>query len=315
MSRIFISYQSNDQALAFEICEYLESRGLQCWIAPRDIHAGEYAGEITRALKNAGFLVLVCSSSTASSSHVKNEVALSFNNGSRIIPFFRETTKLDDSLEYFLAGKQRVYLASDKEKSLANLYAVITGKPVELAPITPGKASRLTWRFVVMALVLAAIAGASWYYLAVKHGTSVSNPVAAVDSTFVIESIPPAENDARQPEIIPAEPKEERAASTLAKPSTLTPATNQNADTFTGKISGGYPDGIGTYTFKQARQIDMHDEQARRAEPGDYITGEWDNGHLIQGTWYSSDGVKKGFLSFGKGGDPGRDHVFEKCAR
>ena len=59
----------------------------------------------------------------------------------------------------------------------------------------------------------------------------------------------------------------------------------------------------------------MHDEQARRAEPGDYITGEWDNGHLIQGTWYSSDGVKKGFLSFGKGGDPGRDHVFEKCAR
>ena len=304
MGKVFISYQSDDQALAFEICNYLESQGLTCWIAPRDIHAGEYAGEITRALKNATFLVLVCSSSTATSAHVRNEVALSFSNGSRIIPFFRENASLDDSLEYFLAGKQRVYMTKDKEKSFANLCAVITGSPVETDSAAPKKPWNGFKRITAAIALLVILAGAGWSFLVAKRNAPIDDPVAVKDSTMVADSITPAYFDKPQP--VATQPQKAIEPGPKAAP---------DADTFSGRTIAGYPHGIGTYTFKQARRIDMHDENARTASPGDYITGEWDKGHLIQGKWYGADGTVKGTLIFGKAGDPERDHSFKPCTR
>jgi hypothetical protein len=37
---IFISYSSKDRDIAETICQALEARGLDCWIAGRDVHAG-----------------------------------------------------------------------------------------------------------------------------------------------------------------------------------------------------------------------------------------------------------------------------------
>ena len=38
---IFISYSSADMQTAMDICSGLEEKGMKCWIAPRDVVAGE----------------------------------------------------------------------------------------------------------------------------------------------------------------------------------------------------------------------------------------------------------------------------------
>jgi hypothetical protein len=37
---VFISHAGDDASLAVEVCALLESRGLKCWMAPRDVAAG-----------------------------------------------------------------------------------------------------------------------------------------------------------------------------------------------------------------------------------------------------------------------------------
>ena len=48
------------------------------------------------------------------------------------------------------------------------------------------------------------------------------------------------------------------------------------------------------------------------AEVGDYIIGEWDNGHLIQGKWYDAKGNAKGSIVIGKAMNPEADHSLGK---
>lgn len=78
--------------------------------------------------------------------------------------------------------------------------------------------------------------------------------------------------------------------------------------TFSGNLRNGYPHGTGTMTFMVKRRIDMHDEKGRMAVSGDYIIGEWDKGHLIQGRWYDSSNNLKETIILGKALNPELDH-------
>ncbi|MGO9948152.1 MAG: toll/interleukin-1 receptor domain-containing protein [Steroidobacteraceae bacterium] len=67
----FVSYASQDATVANSIVESLESQGLKCWIAPRDVKPGaQYADAIVRAINEAKAVVLVMSGSAVASSHV-----------------------------------------------------------------------------------------------------------------------------------------------------------------------------------------------------------------------------------------------------
>lgn len=72
---VFISYASQDAAVANVVVETLESHGVRCWIAPRDVVPGEfYAGAIVHAIDAAKAIVLVLSEHAATSQHVLREV-------------------------------------------------------------------------------------------------------------------------------------------------------------------------------------------------------------------------------------------------
>src|ERR1700689_2465906 len=74
-SKVFISYPSQDAAVADTVCAALEAAGLPCWIAPRDVRAGEsYAAAIVQAINSCRMLVLVLSKSAVDSPHVLREV-------------------------------------------------------------------------------------------------------------------------------------------------------------------------------------------------------------------------------------------------
>lgn len=66
-------------------------------------------------------------------------------------------------------------------------------------------------------------------------------------------------------------------------------------------FKGTWPDDVnGRLIFKSAHLIDTRDPKSRMAEPGDYVIGEFSEGHLVQGIWYGADNVVKGSIIIGK---------------
>jgi hypothetical protein len=105
---IFVSYcAKTDRDAAYELVGYTESRGIECWIAPRDVQGGmEWAAEIVNAITVAKVMVLIFSTSANSSPQVRREVMLAVDRGVRVVPFRIEDITPAASLEYFLAGHQ-----------------------------------------------------------------------------------------------------------------------------------------------------------------------------------------------------------------
>lgn len=73
--RVFISYASEDAAIAAALVEALERHGIACWIARRDVKAGAlYADAIVPAINVAKAVIPVLSGSAIASSHVSKEI-------------------------------------------------------------------------------------------------------------------------------------------------------------------------------------------------------------------------------------------------
>jgi hypothetical protein len=61
-ARVFLSYSSHDQAQADAVCKALETAGISCWIAPRDLEPGsQWGGGIVRAIEDCAAVVVVFS--------------------------------------------------------------------------------------------------------------------------------------------------------------------------------------------------------------------------------------------------------------
>lgn len=104
---VFISYASQDKAVADAVCEALEKAGLQCWIAPRDVRPGTvYADAIVGAINESKTLVLVLSANAMPSAHVGREVERAASKRKQLIAFRVDTTPLSRELEYFLSNSQ-----------------------------------------------------------------------------------------------------------------------------------------------------------------------------------------------------------------
>lgn len=84
--QVFISYASEDEDRATIVCMQLESLGLTCWKAPRDIRAGQrYAEAILEGIDNAPVFLLLYSSASHDSPHVANEIEEAASKGKSIV--------------------------------------------------------------------------------------------------------------------------------------------------------------------------------------------------------------------------------------
>jgi TolB-like protein/Tfp pilus assembly protein PilF len=100
---VFISYASQDAAVANAVVEALERQGVRCWIAPRDVVPGEfYAGAIVHAIDAAKVIVLVLSESAATSQHVLREVERASSKRHPVVAFRTDLAPMPAELEYFL---------------------------------------------------------------------------------------------------------------------------------------------------------------------------------------------------------------------
>jgi DNA-binding beta-propeller fold protein YncE len=101
---VFVSHSSKDKPTADAVCAVLESHGIRCWVAPRDILPGQdWGGSIIEAINGARAMVLIFSANANASSQIKREVERAVNKGVAVIPLRIEDVAPTATLEYFIS--------------------------------------------------------------------------------------------------------------------------------------------------------------------------------------------------------------------
>ncbi|HTY31281.1 toll/interleukin-1 receptor domain-containing protein [Mycobacterium sp.] len=104
---VFLSYSSSDFLQAMATARHLETCGIGCWIAPRNIGAGEsYPDAIMNGINNCKVLVALVSGSSNVSPHVHREIERALHRNVVIIPLRIENVLPTHSMEYLLATCQ-----------------------------------------------------------------------------------------------------------------------------------------------------------------------------------------------------------------
>jgi hypothetical protein len=166
---VFISYSSKDKVVADAVCARLESRGVRCWIAPRDVPSGtRYGAAIIKAINTSRLMVLILSSNANASEHIPNEIERGVSRGLPILPFRIEDVRPAESFELFIGS---VHWLDALTKPLEQHLDRLAESVLQLLPDRPAHAptapiplpmgrSLLVWQIVVaVAATLIVISG------------------------------------------------------------------------------------------------------------------------------------------------------------
>lgn len=124
---VFLSYSNRNQAVAKAICATLESAGITCWIAPRDIRGGaDWHEAIIEAIHQCRVMVLIFSADSNRSVQVIREVDRAVARSIPVIPFRIEDVPLSFGMEYLISVCQWIdAFPSPSEPQLARLVAAV----------------------------------------------------------------------------------------------------------------------------------------------------------------------------------------------
>lgn len=205
--KVFISHATRDKAIADAICKTLESAGIRCWIAPRDIEPGaDWTEGIMRGVTGCRVFVLVFSAHANDSDHVRREVARAFSSGQAVIPFRTEAIVPRDSLVYFLETVQwldatvpplqphltllteRVrHLLEDQKTQGAGTESTAEKQPDASKAAVP---TQKRWLLPVgMAAAVALIAAGLWFFVANSRHPNESTSKALPGTAISAKSI------------------------------------------------------------------------------------------------------------------------------
>ena len=184
-SDVFVSYASQDAAVATSIVEHLERRRIRCWMAPRDVQPGTvYADAIVRAINEAKAMVLVLSASAMASAHVGREVERAASKRKAIIAFRIDAALLSPELEYFLSNSQWIDVpALGMPAALAKLAETVSQGVAKTVPdqtaVPPAVSSRNRWIAIAAVLVGIIAAMTFGWHLWSSHLSGGQSPAAA----------------------------------------------------------------------------------------------------------------------------------------
>ncbi len=102
---VFISHSAKDKATADAVCAMLETEGIRCWIAPRDVLPSMEWGEaIIDAIEQCRIMVLVFTANANDSPQIRREIERAVNRGVAILPLRVEDVLPGKALEYFIGN-------------------------------------------------------------------------------------------------------------------------------------------------------------------------------------------------------------------
>jgi hypothetical protein len=85
---LFVSHVEEDRPAALKIVAELESRGVPCWIAPRDVHPGRaFDDEIADAIEASRAMLLIFSERCNEHEYIRRELTVAGESQKLIIPF------------------------------------------------------------------------------------------------------------------------------------------------------------------------------------------------------------------------------------
>ena len=110
MADVFISYHEKSSGdLVKQIADTLESEGISCWYAKRDLPpGGKFADYIPKEIRSCKVFLLVLNEGSNHSEHVKSETNLAFRRVNKqeqitLVPFKVDNCVLDDDVDYYLS--------------------------------------------------------------------------------------------------------------------------------------------------------------------------------------------------------------------
>ena len=126
---VFISHAHKDQRIADEICRKLESAKVRCWIAERDLAAGQDWTVATRtAIETSRLMVLVLSENANAARHIEREIAHAFYTRRIIVPLRLTRTLPKRDFLFYLGNVRWIDAFSlPAEQHLEALTATING--------------------------------------------------------------------------------------------------------------------------------------------------------------------------------------------
>jgi hypothetical protein len=144
---VFISHSTDDKLVALALCNKLESAGVRCWIAPRDVGPGaEWGKSIVDAISECRIMLLVFSAKANESRHIHREIQTAFEKDLTVIPFRVENTQPTGTMEYYLGSVHWLdaltapvesHMIAVVERVKALLPAVSILPPMESVPPIP----------------------------------------------------------------------------------------------------------------------------------------------------------------------------------
>lgn len=120
----FVSYAHADAKSVLPVVDTIVEGGKSVWIDRQGIQAGEnWAGEIVRAIKSAGGVVVMCSAKAFESDHVRREIYLADRYKKPMLPVYLDNAAPPEEFEYFFAGVQGLKLFETPEAERAQVLA------------------------------------------------------------------------------------------------------------------------------------------------------------------------------------------------
>ncbi len=105
MKDVVICYAKEDKKQARQLNSRLETNGIKCWIAPRDINPGaKYEEALSKAIEGAEILILILSQASEKSEKVGKELEIAAENKIPIIPFKIGATSHSMPVMYMLSS-------------------------------------------------------------------------------------------------------------------------------------------------------------------------------------------------------------------
>lgn len=106
---VFISYKSEEKALALQLKELITTNGFTCWMAPESIPAAsDYANEIGSAIDNCQVMLLLLSERSQKSQWVPKEISYGLSQNKPVIPFHIDESALVKPFNFTLSNVQRI---------------------------------------------------------------------------------------------------------------------------------------------------------------------------------------------------------------
>ncbi len=125
---VFVSYARANDLTVLPLVEAAKRAGRKFWLDQQGISAGDgWAGEIVRAIKGAGGVVVMCSNAAFESDHVKREIYLADRYRKKLFPVFIEQAEPPEDFEYFFAGVQTLNLFETPEAERSEALVRVLG--------------------------------------------------------------------------------------------------------------------------------------------------------------------------------------------